>query len=124
MNSKMCGNKSISRSALDDLPSIFFRSEREMTSAGWVSALVPLSLRNVERRRVVWRSTFGCLRIPVWIGIMHVKQASSSRIHEVNSCEDLQNPQWRNSVGSLRSKDVVKVGTGKWRLLRPMVVPV
>ena len=41
----------------------------------------------------VWRSTLDVYVFMVWIVIMHVKQASRIEIHQVNSCEDLQNPQ-------------------------------
>ena len=40
----------------------------------------------------MWRSTLDVYVFMVWIGIMHVKQASRIQIHQVNSCEDLQNP--------------------------------
>jgi len=43
----------------------------------------------------MWRSTLDVYVFMVWIGIMHVKQASRIEIHQVNSCEDLQNPHLR-----------------------------
>ena len=51
----------------------------------------------------MWRSTLDVYVFMVWIGIMHVKQASRIQIHEVNSCEDLQNPQTSLNLGWLHN---------------------